>query len=41
MRYAENGDSKYERAAMKYLRRYMDEANPSLADRHASDAKAP
>jgi len=30
--YAEKGDGKYERAAMKYLRRYMDEASPSLAD---------
>ena len=30
--YAEKGDRKYERAALKYLRRYLDEANPSLAD---------
>ena len=30
--YAEKGDRKYERAALKYLRRYMDEANPSLTD---------
>jgi hypothetical protein len=30
--YAEKGDRKYQRAALKYLRRYMDEANPSLAD---------
>jgi hypothetical protein len=30
--YAEKGDRKYERAALKYLRRYMDEADPSLAD---------
>ena len=30
--YAEKGDRKYERAALKYLRRYMDEANPSLSD---------
>ncbi len=30
--YAENGDRKYERAALKYLGRYMDEANASLAD---------
>jgi hypothetical protein len=30
--YAEKGDRKFERAALKYLRRYMDEANPSLAD---------
>ena len=30
--YAEKGDPKYERAALKYLRRYLDEADPSLAD---------
>jgi hypothetical protein len=30
--YAEKGDRKFERAALRYLRRYMDEANPSLAD---------
>ena len=30
--YAEKGDVKYERAALKYMRRYMDEADPSLAD---------
>lgn len=32
--YAESGDPKYERAALKYLRRYMDEARPepTLAD---------
>jgi hypothetical protein len=30
--YAEKGDPKYERAALKYLGRYMTEANPSLAD---------
>ena len=30
--YAEKGDRKFERAALKYLRRYMDEAEPSLAD---------
>lgn len=32
--YAEKGDGKYERAALKYLRRYMDEARPepTLAD---------
>jgi hypothetical protein len=30
--YAEKGDGKYARAALKYLRRYMDETNPSLAD---------
>ena len=30
--YAEKGDRKFERAALKYLRRYMDEADPSLAD---------
>jgi len=30
--YAEKGDPKYERAALKYLARYMAEANPTLAD---------
>jgi hypothetical protein len=30
--YAEKGDRKYERAALKYLARYLDEANPSLVD---------
>lgn len=30
--YAEKGDGKYERAALKYLARYLAEANPSLAD---------
>ena len=30
--YAKKGDRKYERAALKYLRRYMDETNPSLTD---------
>ena len=30
--YAENGDPKFERAALRYLRRYIDEASPSLAD---------
>ena len=30
--YAEKREGKYERAALKYLRRYMDEANPSLVD---------
>jgi hypothetical protein len=30
--YAEKGDRKFERAALKYLRRYMDEADPSLPD---------
>jgi hypothetical protein len=30
--YAEKGDPKFERAALKYLRRYVDEANPSLVD---------
>lgn len=30
--YAEKGSPKYEKAAMKYLRRYMDEQGPSLAD---------
>ena len=30
--YAEKGDRKYERAALKYLARYMAEANPSLTD---------
>ena len=29
--YAEKGDPKYERA-LTYLRRYVDEAGPSLAD---------
>ena len=30
--YAQKGDGKYERAALKYLRRYLDETDPSLAD---------
>ena len=30
--YADKGDPKYERAALKYLARYMAEANPSLSD---------
>jgi hypothetical protein len=30
--YAEKGDRKYERAALKYLARYMEEEKPSLAD---------
>lgn len=30
--YAEAGHPKYEKAALKYLRRYLDEADPSLAD---------
>ncbi len=30
--YAEKGDRKFERAALKYLRRYLAEAGPSLAD---------
>lgn len=30
--YAEKGDRKYEPAALRYLRRYLDEANPSLVD---------
>jgi hypothetical protein len=30
--YAEKGDRKYERAALKWLGRYLYEANPSLAD---------
>ena len=30
--YAEKGDRKFERAALKYLRRYLDEADPSLGD---------
>ena len=30
--YAEKGDPKYERAALRYLRRYLEEANPSLAE---------
>ena len=30
--YAEKGDPKSERAALKYLHRYIDEANPALGD---------
>ena len=30
--YAEKGDPKYERAALKYLRRYLEEADPTLHD---------
>ncbi len=30
--YAEKGDPKYERAALKYLARYLAEADPSLLD---------
>jgi hypothetical protein len=30
--YAEKGDPKYERAALKYLLRYLSEGEPSLAD---------
>ena len=30
--YAEKGDRKFERAALKYLARYLAEANPSLAE---------
>ena len=30
--YGEKGDSRYERAALRYLARYMAEADPSLAD---------
>ena len=30
--YAEKGSPKYERAALKYLGRYLAEADPSLAD---------
>ena len=30
--YAEKGDPKYERASLKYLRRYLEEADPWLAD---------
>ena len=30
--YAENGDPKFERAALKYLARYLAEANPSMDD---------
>ena len=30
--YAEKGDRKYERAALKYLARYMAEAEPTLTD---------
>ena len=35
--YAEKGDRKFERAALKYLRRYMEEA-PSVARRVAQAA---
>jgi hypothetical protein len=30
--YVEKGDRKFERAALKYVGRYITEANPSLAD---------
>lgn len=30
--YAEKGDPKFERAALRYLLRYMTEANPSVVD---------
>ena len=30
--YAENGDRRFERAALKYLCRFLTEADPSLAD---------
>ena len=30
--YAEKGDRKYERAALKYLGRYLSESDPSLAE---------
>jgi hypothetical protein len=30
--YAEKGDQKFERAALKYLGRYLSESDPSLAD---------
>ena len=30
--YLEKGDRKFERAALRYLRRYIDESDPSLAD---------
>ena len=30
--FAEKGDPKYERAALKYLLRYLSEGEPSLAD---------
>ena len=30
--YAEKGDRKYERATLRYLARYLAEANPSLMD---------
>ena len=30
--YAEKGDRKYERAALRYLARYLAEENPSLMD---------
>ena len=38
--YAEKGDPKYERAALKYLARYLTEEKPSLAD-VAADGRAP
>ena len=30
--YAEHGDPKFERAALRYLRRYLEESEPSIAD---------
>ena len=30
--YAEKGDAKYERAALRYLARFLAEASPSLSD---------
>ena len=36
--YAEKGDPKYERAALKYLARYLAEGEPSLADVAAMSA---
>jgi hypothetical protein len=35
--YAEEGDREFERAALKYLARYLAEANPTLADVAAVD----
>jgi hypothetical protein len=39
--YAENGDRKYERAALTYLARYLAESDPSLADAPRSQPCSP
>jgi hypothetical protein len=39
--YAEKGDRKYERAALKYLTRYLAEANPSLTESPRSPRCSP